>query len=35
MKINLQKMILGTILATSICSVYAAPKFKARNQLQF
>ena len=33
MKINLQKMILGTILATSICSVYAAPKFKSKKPI--
>ena len=33
MKINLQKMILGAILATSICSVYAAPKFKSKKSI--
>ena len=33
MKINLQKMILGAILATSICSVYAAPKFKSKKPI--
>ena len=33
MKINLQKMILGTILATSICSVYAAPKFNSKKSI--
>ncbi len=33
MKINLQKMILGTILATSICSVYAAPKFNSKKPI--
>lgn len=33
MKINLQKMILGAILATSICSVYAAPKFNSKKSI--
>lgn len=33
MKINLQKMILGAILATSICSIYAAPKFKSKKSI--
>ena len=33
MKINLQKMILGAILATSICSVYAAPKFTSKKSI--
>lgn len=33
MKINLQKMILGAILATSICSVYAAPKFNNKKSI--
>ena len=33
MKTNLQKMILGAILATSICSVYAAPKFKSKKPI--
>lgn len=33
MKINLQKMILGAILATSICSLYAAPKFKSKKSI--
>ena len=33
MKINLQKMIFGAILATSICSVYAAPKFNSKKSI--
>ena len=33
MKTNLQKMILGAILATSICSVYAAPKFNSKKSI--
>ncbi len=33
MKINLQKMILGAIFATSICSVYAAPKFNSKKSI--
>lgn len=33
MKINLQKMILGAILATSICSAYAAPKFNSKKSI--
>lgn len=33
MKINLQKMILGAILATSICSLYAAPKFNSKKSI--
>lgn len=33
MKINLQKMMLGAILATSICSVYAAPKFNSKKSI--
>jgi phosphate transport system substrate-binding protein len=33
MKINLQKIILGAILATSICSVYAAPKFNSKKSI--
>ena len=33
MKINLRKMILGAILATSICSVYAAPKFNSKKSI--
>lgn len=33
MKINLQKMILGAILATSICPVYAAPKFNSKKSI--
>ncbi|MBR4630202.1 MAG: substrate-binding domain-containing protein [Treponema sp.] len=33
MKIDLQKMILGAILATSICSVYAAPKFNSKKSI--
>ena len=33
MKINLQKIMLGAILATSICSVYAAPKFNSKKSI--
>ena len=33
MKINLQKMILGAILATSMGSVYAAPKFNSKKSI--
>lgn len=33
MKINLKKMIIGAILATSICSVYAAPKFNSKKAI--
>lgn len=33
MKISLQKIILGAVLAASICSVYAAPKFNSRKAI--
>lgn len=33
MKINLKKMIIGAILATSICSVYAVPKFNSKKAI--
>ena len=33
MKISLQKIILGAVLAASICSVYAAPKFNSRKSI--